>query len=237
MRPDLQVKLADGTDVGYAEAGDRDGYPVLHLHGSPSSRLEVSFPAFLQAAEDLGIRTVAPDRPGMGLSTFRRFSILDYARLVGSFADALGLERFAVTGLSGGGKYACACAWGLPERVTRVALVSSTCSFDLPETELDRSLPTGKSWPRSRSDARGPAMGCAARQDPSGNRDLARRRRPCRFPAPEPNPRRRSPACQNSLRARGGSLVARRQLRQRHPAVRHQRLTPITTRPYTSSGG
>lgn len=132
MRPDLQVKLADGTDVGYAEAGDRDGYPVLHLHGSPSSRLEVSFPAFLQAAEDLGIRIVAPDRPGMGLSPFRRFSILDYARLVGSFADALGLERFAVTGLSGGGKYACVCAWVLSERVTRVALVSSTCSFDLP---------------------------------------------------------------------------------------------------------
>jgi len=132
IRPDLQLRLADGTDVGYAEAGDRDGYPVLHLHGSPSSRFEVSFPAFREAVEDLGIRLIAPDRPGMGLSTFRRFSILDYARLVGSFADALGLERFAVIGLSGGGKYACACAWVLSERVTRVALVSSTRSFDLP---------------------------------------------------------------------------------------------------------
>ncbi len=37
-----------------------------------------------------------------------------------------------LTGVSGGGKYACACAWVLPDRVTRVALVSSTCSFDLP---------------------------------------------------------------------------------------------------------
>lgn len=68
----------------------------------------------------------------MGLSTFRRYSIADYPRLVRSFADALGLGRFAVSGTSGGGKYACACAWGLPDRVTRVALVSSTCSFDLP---------------------------------------------------------------------------------------------------------
>jgi pimeloyl-ACP methyl ester carboxylesterase len=68
----------------------------------------------------------------MGLSTFRRYSIADYPRLVRSFADALGLGRFAVIGVSGGGKYACACAWGMPDRVTRVALVSSTCSFDLP---------------------------------------------------------------------------------------------------------
>ena len=44
----------------------------------------------------------------------------------------MGLERFAVTGLSGGGKYASACAWGLPDRVSQVALVSSTCSPDLP---------------------------------------------------------------------------------------------------------
>ncbi len=68
----------------------------------------------------------------MGLSTFCRYSIADYPRLVRSFADALGLGRFAVIGVSGGGKYACACAWQLADRVTRVALVSSTCSFDLP---------------------------------------------------------------------------------------------------------
>ena len=41
MRADLRVRLADGTDVGYAEAGDPDGHPVLHLHGTPGARLEV----------------------------------------------------------------------------------------------------------------------------------------------------------------------------------------------------
>jgi pimeloyl-ACP methyl ester carboxylesterase len=132
MRPDLRVKLSDGTMVGYAEAGDPAGPPVIYLHGTPSSRLEVGLPGIREAADDLGLRVLAPDRPGIGLSTFRRYSIADYPRLVGSFADALGLGTFAVTGVSGGGKYACACAWALPERVTRVALVSSTCSFDLP---------------------------------------------------------------------------------------------------------
>ena len=132
LRPDLRVTLSDGTVVGYAEAGDPAGPPVLYLHGSPSSRLEVGLPGIREAAEDLGLRVLAPDRPGMGLSAFRRYSIAGYAPLVRRFADALGLGRFAVTGVSGGGKYACACAWGLPDRVTRVALVSSTCPFDLP---------------------------------------------------------------------------------------------------------
>ncbi len=131
-QPDLHVKLADGSEAGYAEAGDPDRYPVLHLHGTPGSRLEVRIPAARQAAEDLGIRLIGLDRPGMGLSTFRRFRIGEYPGMVGDFADALGLGQFAVTGVSGGGKYACACAWQLPDRITRVALVSSTCSFDLP---------------------------------------------------------------------------------------------------------
>ena len=132
MRANLRVRLADGTEVGYAEVGTPDGHPVLHLHGTPGSRLEVGIPAARRAAEDLGVRLIAPDRPGVGLSPFRRFSLRDYPQLVRGFADALGLDRFAVTGVSSGGKYACACAWGLPERVTRAVLASSTCSFDLP---------------------------------------------------------------------------------------------------------
>ena len=132
MRGDLRVELPEGTMVGYAEAGDPAGPPVVYLHGSPSSRLEIGLPGIREAAEDLGVRVLAPDRPGIGLSTFRRYTVAGYPRLVRSFADALGLGRFAVIGLSGGGKYACACAWGLPDRVARVALVSSTCSFDLP---------------------------------------------------------------------------------------------------------
>jgi pimeloyl-ACP methyl ester carboxylesterase len=132
MRADLRVRLAGGIEIGYAEAGDPDGYPVLHLHGTPGSRLEVGIPAARRAAEDLGVRLIAPDRPGVGLSPFRRFTIRDYPQLVRGFAAALGLERFAVTGASSGGKYACACAWALPDRVTRAVLASSTCPFDLP---------------------------------------------------------------------------------------------------------
>ncbi len=82
MRSDLRVKLPDGTMIGYAEAGDPAGPPVMYLHGSPSSRLEVGLPSIREAAEDLGLRVLAPDRPGMGLSTFCRYSIADYPGLV-----------------------------------------------------------------------------------------------------------------------------------------------------------
>jgi pimeloyl-ACP methyl ester carboxylesterase len=132
MASDLYLELYDGTAIGYAEVGDPDGPPVIHLHGNPGSRLEVGLPSLRRAAEDLGIRLLAPDRPGIGLSSFQIFTIREYPQLVQRFADALGLDRFSVTAVSGGGKYACACAWYLPDRVSRVALVSSTCSRDLP---------------------------------------------------------------------------------------------------------
>ena len=132
IRTDLRITLADGARIGYAEVGDPAGAPVMYLHGSPSSRLEVGLPGVRGAAEDLGLRVVAGDRPGMGVSPFQGYSIANYPRLVQALADALGIDRFAAIGVSGGGKYACACAWALPDRVTRVALVSSTCPFDLP---------------------------------------------------------------------------------------------------------
>jgi len=132
MRSDLRVELPDGSAVGYAEAGDASGRPVLYLHGSPSSRLELGLPGIREAADGLGLHVIAPDRPGTGHSTSRRYAVADYPRLVRGFADALGIELFVVVGVSGGGKFACACAWALPDRVTRAALVSSTCSFDLP---------------------------------------------------------------------------------------------------------
>lgn len=140
-RSDLRVGLQDGTVVGYAEMGDPGGRPVVHLHGTPSCRLEAQTLWCLNdgAVEALGIRLLAPDRPGMGRSPFRRHTVSDYPELVRGFADVLGLERFAVLGTSGGGKYACACAWQLPDRVTQLVLAASTCSLDLPGAVEDLS--------------------------------------------------------------------------------------------------
>jgi pimeloyl-ACP methyl ester carboxylesterase len=118
------LELADGRALGFAEYGDPQGSPVLYFHGTPSSRLERH--PNEEVARRLGARVINVERPGYGLSDFqvgRRF--LDWPKDVGALADALGLERFAVIGYSGGGPYAAACAYAMPGRLSAVALVSS----------------------------------------------------------------------------------------------------------------
>lgn len=134
VQADRRATLPDGTTVGYAEFGVPDGQPLIYVHGSPTCRLEplTIFSGAVRAAEDLGIRVFVPDRPGLGLTPFRRYTVADYPEQVGDFADALGLDGFAVYGGSGGAKFACACAWRLGGRVTRLVLAAPVASFDMP---------------------------------------------------------------------------------------------------------
>jgi pimeloyl-ACP methyl ester carboxylesterase len=119
----LRLRLSDGRTLGYAQYGAPNGKPVFVFHGSPGSRLQVRA-AHLPALAR-GIRIIAPDRPGLGLSTrLPGRQIADWPDDVRELADALGIARFAVIGISGGGPYVAACAWGLPERITRAGIVS-----------------------------------------------------------------------------------------------------------------
>src|SRR5919202_4018235 len=117
------IRLRDGRMLGYAEQGDPDGAPVLVFHGLPGSRFSRHPDG--RIAERLRVRLFTFDRPGIGLSSPQpRRRILDWPRDVAEFADARGLDRFAVVGWSGGAPYALATAHELPERVTRVGLVA-----------------------------------------------------------------------------------------------------------------
>jgi pimeloyl-ACP methyl ester carboxylesterase len=123
-RTSQQIKLKDGRMLGYAEYGAPEGKPVFYFHGHPSSRLD--WPLFDpdDAAAELKARIVAVDRPGHGLSDFKRGrKILDWPDDVIELADALGVDRFALLGISGGGPYAAACAFKIPERQTTTAIV------------------------------------------------------------------------------------------------------------------
>jgi pimeloyl-ACP methyl ester carboxylesterase len=124
MPPDVEMlELRDHRMLAWNDAGARDGLPVIAFHGTPGSRLQML--AASDGLEAAGIRWIVPDRPGYGLSTFhKRRAFRDWADDVTELADHLGLERFAVMGMSGGGPHAAACFRFLADRVVGGALLS-----------------------------------------------------------------------------------------------------------------
>lgn len=116
-------RLPDGRRIGYAEYGSPDGLPAIALHGTPGARY--MFALTDEAAWARGLRILAPERPGYGLSDQHHFDTLgETAYDVEAIADALGLERFALIGVSGGGPHAVAAAVRLKERVLSMALIA-----------------------------------------------------------------------------------------------------------------
>ena len=131
MDPESTIVTADGVRLAYVEVGVPDGHPVLYFHGTPSCRLEATF-GLDEAARRSGLRIIAPDRPGCGGSPFVRYRVPDTPRLMSGLLDALEIDRVALVGVSGGGRYAIAFAVHLPQRVHRLALIASTASSDVP---------------------------------------------------------------------------------------------------------
>lgn len=103
---------------------------------------------------------ILPDRPGYGRSDFHPGQrLLDWASDVRELADAVGLDRFAVVGVSGGGPYAAACGYALPDRLTALGLVCAVGPFwDVPELDVSATDQAGQ-WIRELIDL--------ARVDPS----------------------------------------------------------------------
>ena len=142
-----QVTLSDGRLLGFDDLGDPDGVPVLFFHGFGSSRV-VRHPDD-DIASELGARLIAVDRPGIGISTRqpgRR--VTDFPRDIAELLDILRIERCAVVAWSGGGPYALACAWQMPDRFDVVGLISA------PAPLSGAPGSTGYTWPRHRAMSR-----------------------------------------------------------------------------------
>ena len=121
---DHTLKLRDGRTLGWGQYGEEVGTPVFFFHGTPGSRM-MRHPD-ISITEKLKVRIITMDRPGFGLSDPKPSrTFWDWPDDVQELADALQIERFGVIGFSGGGPYAMACAYRMPERVTAVSLVSS----------------------------------------------------------------------------------------------------------------
>lgn len=134
--------LQDGRWLSYQAVGPPNGRPVFFFHGSPGSRLESL--AIAQTATTHRCRIIAPERPGMGHSSFDPgYTLLDYTHDILELADGLGLKSFGVMGHSGGGVTALSCAYAMPERLDFVCDLAGWAPMSVPElrsqiTALDR---------------------------------------------------------------------------------------------------
>ncbi|MUL48941.1 alpha/beta hydrolase [Mycobacterium sp. CBMA293] len=124
-RPKLEGNIAvgEGRQIGFAEFGNPQGRAVFWLHGTPGARRQIPTEARTFAARK-NIRLIGIDRPGIGSSTPHQYeNVLGFTDDLRTIADILGINRFAVVGLSGGGPYTLATAAAMPDRVVMAAVL------------------------------------------------------------------------------------------------------------------
>ncbi|MGH7608577.1 MAG: alpha/beta fold hydrolase [Candidatus Dormibacteria bacterium] len=128
------IQTPDGRDLCLELGGDEHGFPVLVNGGSPNSRH--LYEPWLADATTRGIRLISYDRPGYGGSSAASGrSVADAAKDVLAITRALGLERLATWGYSGGGPFTLAYAALLPDLVTAAATLGSVAPYG--PTDLD----------------------------------------------------------------------------------------------------
>jgi pimeloyl-ACP methyl ester carboxylesterase len=113
---DSSLSLSDGRRVGVCEWGDRGGWPVLLLHGTPGSARWRPGPAGLSHVRERGVRLITVSRPGYGVSD--RLMGRTVEAWAGDAAEVLTVlgagSDVGIVGVSGGGPHALACGARLP---------------------------------------------------------------------------------------------------------------------------
>ena len=133
-----KITLPDGRIMAYAEYGAPSGFPLIWCHGNPGSRRDADLlePTILQR---MHIRAIVPDRPGIGLSTWRaKRTINEWPTDLAALTAALKIERFALMSISAGAPYALACARAMPHRITRAGIVSGVGPLEALDEEARR---------------------------------------------------------------------------------------------------
>ncbi|WP_286345420.1 alpha/beta fold hydrolase [Frondihabitans sucicola] len=130
MSDERDVAAADGRILRVHDSGsvpDERAALVWHT-GSPQTG--ALLPPVLDACAARGIRLVSYGRPGYGGSTPNTGrDVASAASDVEVVVDALGIDRFATMGASGGGPHALACAGLLPRRVTGVVTLAGIAPY------------------------------------------------------------------------------------------------------------
>ena len=119
---DASLALPDGRVMEFWEGGDPAGRAMVMHPGTPETRLMGKWGH--GAAVSAGVRLVSVNRPGYGGSSATvEPSLLGTGQDTAAMAAHLGLDEYAVFGLSGGGPFAVATAVADPVHVRALGVV------------------------------------------------------------------------------------------------------------------
>jgi pimeloyl-ACP methyl ester carboxylesterase len=131
MHAVTDVTLTDGRNVRVHDSGPpprRTTLTVLWHHGSPQTGALLD--PLVEAARARNIRLLSYARPSYAGSTPNPGrDVASAAADVAAIAAALGIDRMAMMGASGGGPHALACAALLPDRVVATACLAGIAPY------------------------------------------------------------------------------------------------------------
>lgn len=138
----VDVAAPDGRTLRVLDTGPVGGPVLMAHHGTPGAgRL---YRAERASAADRGLRLLTYDRPGYAHSSPQPGrTVADAAADVAVILDALGVDRFATYGTSGGGPHALACAALLPERCLAAATIAGVGPSDAPDLDWTDGMGEG----------------------------------------------------------------------------------------------
>lgn len=135
--------------IAVVDHGPRGGLPVLILHTATTSRHNPA--SFIRAMQALGIRPIALDRPGFGLTTMVAGDYLEQsAQDLADILDTLGLKRACFLA-RGGGMVLSRFAAGWGERIERAVVINPEPPSALDQRRVGltgavKALVYGKPW-------------------------------------------------------------------------------------------
>lgn len=125
-------------ELAYEEAGNREGPPLVLLHGFPLDRRQ--WAPQVGPLTEAGYRVVLPDLRGHGRSTTPDgiITMTQCALDVLALCDRLGLERFTLGGFSMGGYAALELARHAPDRLEGLLLADTRADPDTSDARAGR---------------------------------------------------------------------------------------------------
>lgn len=122
------VRLVDGVETFYLEAGPRDAPKVILLHGLGATNVSMA-PLIAELANTHHV--IAPDLPGFGESgkPLRPLHAAYYAKWLVSFLDVLAIDKATIIGNSMGGRIALELGIRAPDRTDKLVLLAPSMAW------------------------------------------------------------------------------------------------------------